>query len=405
MFPIRGGDGSLLGFGARALDDSSPKYLNSPKTPIFDKGRILYGLNFAHDSIKNQGAVVVEGYMDAITAHQHGFTNVVASMGTALTMDQASTLRSIASTVALALDPDAAGQEATLRSMESAWGIFHPFQAPSLAQGSALNQRSRAPILKVVLLPDGLDPDQLIRQNSEDWVTLVDEALPLMDYLFMALSKKLDSSTPEGKSQLSQLLFPLVASTPDPFQQDHYFQRLASLVGVSTESLEASLGRPTSRLARSSAIRRQVRQREASPSAFARLERDPLEEYCLAVLLQNSELPSAGSELKVEYFQRPENREVLTCWLSGSNPDLLDEEIRPHWDRLLAIPLPPVDLHQNDAILEGSARRLEDRYLRRLKAEEELRLAEAKPEDLYHCQQEVLEVNQRMKKIFMEKVT
>ena len=141
IFPIRGEEGSLLGFGARALGDATPKYLNSPKTPLFDKGRILYGMNLARDAIRQEGAIVVEGYMDTIMAHQHGFNTVVASMGTALTPDQASTLRGLASEVALALDPDAAGQEATLRSMESAWGIFHRPVATASVHGSTFYQR------------------------------------------------------------------------------------------------------------------------------------------------------------------------------------------------------------------------------------------------------------------------
>jgi len=106
IIPIRNTHGELGGFGSRALDDSGPKYLNSARTPVFDKGRILYGLYLAQESARQQGLVVVEGYMDAIMAHQNGFTNVVASMGTALTRDQVAEIRRLTGKVVMALDGD-----------------------------------------------------------------------------------------------------------------------------------------------------------------------------------------------------------------------------------------------------------------------------------------------------------
>ena len=112
MFPIADRRGDIVGFGGRALGDDPAKYMNSPQTAAFDKGGVLYGLNLARESIRESGvAVVVEGYMDAIAAHEHGFTNVIASMGTALTEQQVSMLRSSADSFVLALDPDVAGQE------------------------------------------------------------------------------------------------------------------------------------------------------------------------------------------------------------------------------------------------------------------------------------------------------
>ena len=119
IFPILDEQDRVAGFAGRSLDDTQPKYLNSPATPIFDKGHLLYGFNLAKESMKEKGAVVVEGYMDVIVPHQHGFTNVACSMGTALTERQGTLLAKAASEVVLALDPDAAGQEATFRSLES----------------------------------------------------------------------------------------------------------------------------------------------------------------------------------------------------------------------------------------------------------------------------------------------
>ena len=111
-----------MGFGGRVRDGWQPKYLNTPQSPLFEKSRFLWGLDIAREGIRlNNEAVVVEGYMDALMAHQHGFTNVVASMGTALTTQQVEHLTRLASNYVLALDADAAGQEATMRSLKSSW--------------------------------------------------------------------------------------------------------------------------------------------------------------------------------------------------------------------------------------------------------------------------------------------
>ena len=142
MFPIFDRNGNIIGFGARALDDSTPKYINTAQTEMFDKRSTLYALHFANAEIRQTGtAVIVEGYMDAIAAHEHGYKNVVASMGTALTENQVSQLRSLAREFVLALDPDEAGQEATLRSLESSWHVFRDVTSRrNTANQSVLNQ-------------------------------------------------------------------------------------------------------------------------------------------------------------------------------------------------------------------------------------------------------------------------
>ena len=190
-FPSGTPTASLVGFGGRTLDDSQPKYLNSPRSPIFDKSHILYALHLAKDAIKDRGVVIVEGYMDAIMAHQHGFSNVVASMGTALTREQTSLARKVVGRpspsqsreVVLALDPDAAGQEATLRSLESSWNVFQTTEVGRSGRAT-LYQRPEALSLKIAALPQGKDPDEIISESPDEWSRLVEEAVPLMDYLF-----------------------------------------------------------------------------------------------------------------------------------------------------------------------------------------------------------------------------
>ena len=125
MIPINDAKGQVIGFGSRSLDGSEPKYMNSPQTPIFDKGRLLFGLDRARNTIRNEKvSVLVEGYMDVIGTHQAGFQNVVAGMGTSLTEDQFKSLKRLAPRIVLALDPDAAGNRAVLRGVDVARDIW-----------------------------------------------------------------------------------------------------------------------------------------------------------------------------------------------------------------------------------------------------------------------------------------
>ena len=404
MIPIRNSRGELGGFGGRALDDATPKYLNSPRTALFDKGRLLYGLYLAKEEAGRKGLVVVEGYTDVITAHQHGFNNVVASMGTALTQEQVAEIRRITADVTMALDPDAAGQQATLRSLESSWRVFQSSVAGH-SQGTTLYQRQPVLELKIAVLPDGQDPDDVIRRSPEEWGQLVDGAVPIMDYLFGALSAQVDPSTPQGKTRMVELMFPLIAAVAEPAQQDHYFQALAEHLGVTQDTLRATIGRPT-------AVRRGSRAgsqtRGATPSPFTKLERDPLEDYCLALLLQHSDLGGSVEELRPEYFHRLENREIFNQWDRqrqgdqgtaevGSLRACIDEELAEHLETLVQKSMPPLDQGRRLHAIQDAIHRLEERYLRELKTEEGIRFAETPPDLAVAGDHGVLEVNQRLK--------
>ena len=447
MYPIRDAEGRLAGFGGRTLDGSQPKYLNSPRSPVFDKSNILYALHLAKDSISEEGIVVVEGYMDAIVAHQGGFSNVVASMGTALTRQQVSMVRGLfrrpgspsPGQVVLALDPDAAGQEATFRSLESSWNVFQT-RPVGRAAGVTIYERREEPTLKVAPLTGGRDPAEIILESPEEWASLTKNAVPLMDYLFSALSSRMDLSTPQGKSRLAELLFPLVAATPDSFQQDHYFQQLAALLGVNESTLRASLAQPKGRGSqyrdRTASPRGQrgqggAQREEASATPFARLDHDPLEEYCLSLVLQDPQPPhphqgTAGGDnehgldpvasygnaiggLRLEYFQRVENREVFTNWMKCSTLDTLretlDEELRGHLEHLLSKGLPPSDLSQRQADLRYCISRLEQRYLRELNSEEGVRLSQVAPEERESQEQKLIQLGERLNHIFREQST
>ena len=420
MFPIRDADGKLAGFGGRSMDGSEPKYLNSPKTPVFDKGNILYGIHMAKDAAKEQGIVIVEGYVDAVACHQAGYANVVASMGTALAPGQVSQVCSLLprpgsgerGRVTLALDADAAGQEATLRGLQVLWEAVHQGKSRSTNRPYAT---SEVPDINVMVLPDGRDPDEVVLEDSQAWARLVEEAVPLLDYRFSAEASRVDVSTPGGKSALAGVLIPLISATSDPFQQDHYFQKLASMLGVNEATLKASmeLARPRTapRVGRS-------RQPGASATPFDRLEHDPMEEHCLALLLQEREWAGGGVQvdsdgywlteaavgLRPEHFRRVENREVFTNWTKCSTLEslqwALDDELSAHLEHLLGKALPPMDRKVRESDLSNCIRRLEERYLRELKHEEALRLNEASLDDLQEQQDTILDTNERIRQVF-----
>ncbi len=230
MFPIRNRRGEYIAFGARALsDDQQPKYLNSPDSPIFSKSDTLYGLDLAKDVIRAENlAIIVEGYTDVIIAHQEGFKNVVASLGTALTEKQLSQLARLTKRYALALDADEAGATATERGLNLARQALSYKNAPvPVGPGLiAFKERLDAELL-ILEMPPGRDPDQVILENAETWRALAQNATPLLDYYFSAQARDLDLNSAQGKSELAKRILPIIAQVKDNVQREHYAQVLA----------------------------------------------------------------------------------------------------------------------------------------------------------------------------------
>lgn len=250
IFPIRNAKGEIIAFGGRAFGDAQPKYLNSPQTPLFDKSSTLYGLDLARDAIRKAGAtVVVEGYVDVITAHQHGFTNVVAPLGTAITGEHLSLIKRLAPRVLLALDADAAGIRATLKGLqalaEQPEGEYTPVTSP---RGVIGWQRSSEIEVRIVAMPAGQDPDEVIRTDPALWQTLIDDARPAMDFYLTALTADLDLHEARGKSLAVERLAPLIAQIASEIERKHYVQVLARKIDSDeTVVLRALGGRPEPR--------------------------------------------------------------------------------------------------------------------------------------------------------------
>ena len=268
MFPIRDGQGRTIGFGARILREDparpGPKYINSPQSPLFDKSHVLFGLDMARKALRDQDlAVLVEGYMDVIGSYQVGVSNVVAGMGTALTEAQMRQLKRYTNNITLALDPDTAGDHATLRGLEAARQSLERELEPVFSPTGLVRQESRLKAqLRIAALPDGLDPDELALKDVERWRQVIAEARPIVDYYLAIVGREEDLTTAHGKAAAVERMTPLIREIANPVERQHYLQALARLV-QSDERLVAeqvtALGRAADREAATKAAAAEAR--------------------------------------------------------------------------------------------------------------------------------------------------
>ena len=269
VLPIRDERGRMAGFGARTLDpEGLPKYLNSPQTSIFDKGRILFGFDRARREIRTQDQVViVEGYMGVFAPHQHGYTNVVATMGTALTEHHLQLIKRFTRRIVLAMDSDAAGMNATLRGLEVARQTLDrdgeiTFDARGLLRWEGRLQAD----IRVSTLPIGMDPDDVVNQNPEDWGNLVNEAKPVVVHVMETLAQGRDLGDPKVKTEIASQVMPLIADLPSAIERDTYRQMLARLLRVDERTL-AGFGQYRSKQSR---YRTRTDSRETAPAITTR---------------------------------------------------------------------------------------------------------------------------------------
>ncbi|MDQ7029240.1 MAG: DNA primase [Ardenticatenia bacterium] len=324
IFPIRDVRGRVVGFGARALDESQqPKYLNSPHTELFDKGRLLYGLEIAKEAIRQADRVViVEGYMDVLTAHQAGFRNVVAGLGTALTPEQVHLVKRFTTNVTLALDADKAGLEATRRGVEAVRQVLDRRLVPRMGRRGRLQPEYELQgDLRVAVLPDGYDPDELIKESPEQWQALIEGALPVVDFFFEAALRGRDLDDPRERAEVADQLLPIVAEIGHVVLRAHYAQRLARLLRVDERDVHAELAR----YRRRSRERRRPSAPEVPTGAGPAGEVPAAEAYLLYMLLRWPEtLPIAlDMGLQADDWSMTEFR-VLFDALIGQMPSTAD---------------------------------------------------------------------------------
>jgi len=217
MYPVFDYKGKVIGFGGRVMDDTKPKYLNSPETPLFKKGINLYGMNFTIKDLKEDFIIIVEGYMDCIALHQYGITNAVASLGTALTVNQAKLIKRYVDKVVIAYDADVAGEAATLRGLE-------------ILKQAGLDVR-------VLTVPQGKDPDEYIRNNGKDaFDKLLANALPLIDYRIRKVREGIDVKKPENLVRYVEKALQILADL-DSIERDVYIKKISEETGIKDQAL------------------------------------------------------------------------------------------------------------------------------------------------------------------------
>lgn len=362
IFPIRDRQGNLIAFGGRVLDGANkdaPKYLNSPQTVLFDKSATLYGFDRAKDAIRRgDKIIIVEGYMDVIIAHQYGFENVVAPLGTALNEKHIANLKKLTRRVILALDADTAGQMATLKGIETVKQGFDTKIVPvNTSRGLVRFEQQVDAEIRVATLPTGKDPDEVIREGGGKWREVIERALPVVDYYFSNVAVNTDLTTAKGKSTALAELVPAVLEVRDRIEREHYIQKLARLIHVDAEMVRGEVNRAL-RVESNKQKTKQV-DYQAEPSsddvplpsepelvAAAVIRERPLEQedFLLAYLLrypEGSEVFGAdGRTVSAEDFTHSENRLLLSAMLehyrAGKLMADLGDELEPSLTQHLA---------------------------------------------------------------------
>lgn len=228
MFPIYNQSNTVVGFGGRVIDDNNggPKYLNSPETKLFQKSRLLYGINLAYDEIRrNDFVILVEGYMDVIATHQRGIKNTVASLGTAFSEEQAKIIKRYTNNVIIAYDSDQAGQEAALRSL-------------SVLAENGCN-------VKILSLPNGMDPDDYIKKlGSEKFIQSVhEESIPWIEYKINFAIERNNIETPEGKKKVIEFVLSDLAKIKSIIEREYFIRLLVKKLGVTEQALTMEINK------------------------------------------------------------------------------------------------------------------------------------------------------------------
>jgi DNA primase len=356
MFPVWDAKGRVIGFGARALDDSMPKYLNTAQTSLFDKGGTLYALDRAGEAIRREGrAVVVEGYMDVIAAHQFGFENVVAQMGTALTERQVRLLKRLTGQVVLALDADAAGLEAAVRGHDVVREAATEDETTVNWAGLVRHQETASIDLRVAVLPEGHDPDDYLRTDPEQWRALIEGAEPVLDFRLNRAAASRDLTDPRARSSLVQEFLPLLRAVADRVVRAHYIQRLARLALTSEDEISGLF---------QSGQRAQPSR--PAPLGPRRAAADQREDFLLALLLRYDHLRDAALGIDPELLWEAPARRILTEYCENG-PDFVKKgvelELKSYVERLILWRLPISGPEEATEALEDCVGKLKQRRL------------------------------------------
>ena len=365
MFPIRSTRGDCVGFGGRTLIDEPAKYVNTPESPLFEKRSLLYGLNLARDAIRSAGhVIVVEGYTDVISAHEHGTPQTVASMGTSLTDAQVRLLKPLTRDIRFALDADTAGQAATRRGIETARaGMGAEPRVAIDPRGLIRQQDELAADIRIIELPEGRDPDDLIRSDPHVWAQLVDDAPPFLDWLFERGRETHDLDDARGRSNFVRELAPLVQAIADPIVRGEYLQRLAALGRVDAGALPRGTSSDSGRHA---APPPGGPDDETQPQ---RRSADNVQEYLLRLAVSRSEAAAAIEHGALALIDDAEDRAILAARLDRADAEWADDLPASTHERIAdlrrsADALPPLTREEARAAAQEACERLAARRTR-----------------------------------------
>ncbi len=297
MVPLCDGQGRVIGFTARLLadNDTGPKYINTPQTILYDKGRNVFGLHLAKDQIRADGFVVVaEGNLDVIASHQAGIANVVASAGTAMTEMHLKELARFTDDVRLAFDQDSAGINAMERVIP-------------LASKTNIN-------LSIITIPEGKDPDELIKKDPKIWREVINSYDYALDWLISQYKTKNDPSTARGKKAITDAVLPVIHQLTDSVEQDHYLTRLAEIVQVDKSALNKKFTHTKNDLDKSVRYKKVEVQKVSSQQADNTKSQNQL----LALCLKHVDLRKLLERLSVDMFSS-ESARVFYARLLGSD--------------------------------------------------------------------------------------
>ena len=330
IFPIKSQNDDILGFGGRVLSDRNPKYINTKKNSLFDKGAVLYGIDQAFEYIRdNDECVLVEGYTDVIIAHQYGFKNVVASMGTAITIYQASKIADISNAAIIALDSDQAGTEATLNALDKSWGVFSS-NSKDLPTGITNKSVRKNFLLRVIDLPEDTDPDSFIRKSPELWKTMTDKAKPIIEYLIKSLALRFDSNTPEGKELVEETVKPFISQEKNPYVQDQYIAMLSSELNVSEQRIRAGFDTKSKIYFNSTT---DYTNSAITPDKKNRLLL--LSEHLISLIISNNITnKDLLNEWDIEMIDDTICKQILYEWIKGTDLKILDENLNEKFNEL-----------------------------------------------------------------------
>ena len=288
MIPLMDAQGRVIGFTARLLKDdkNSPKYINTPQTAVYDKGRHVFGLHLAKEAIRKQKfCIVVEGNLDVIASHQAGVANTVATAGTAMTEMHVKEIARFTDDIRLAFDQDEAGINATERSIP-------------IASKNNVN-------LRIITVLEGKDPDELIKQDPKLWQNSINKYQYAVDWLISQYEQKFDITTGDGKKSFTDTILPVIAKLQDNVEKEHYLEQVSQKINISKEALQAKLK------SQKTAYKPKKKTVKANKVTVAEAEATKAQNQLLALCLMQTDLRFVLETLKDEMFDNTQAKNIL----------------------------------------------------------------------------------------------